>query len=285
MIHVGDNSWNIRVLITDLQVEKTLRVKGDLHIGGVMLKLSKTEGEFLMRIIEQVPDFIDVIAMRKVQLVDVIFWNVLKLRDRKTHFFGKMEFSAQNPSRGWKKSLDMKNIEKEAAEKDHHHNFVYIFLLKITSQSPHACVGCLACFFLLPFNSLSICESLSSSRVSNDFFFFHFIFSSAATTTTISLCVVRARSLCGGKTHELEKIMLERRSCVGEEDCLALGERKLRHKKASAKAVDHSGALICVFVCDRVLIVSFCRQESCLLSSQPNIRHDDSIDRIWAAKL
>jgi hypothetical protein len=45
MIHVGDNTWNIRVLITDLQVEKTLRVKGDLHIGGVMLKLSKTEGE------------------------------------------------------------------------------------------------------------------------------------------------------------------------------------------------------------------------------------------------
>lgn len=46
MIHVGDNTWNLRILITDLQVEKTLRVKGDLHIGGVMLKLSKTEGEF-----------------------------------------------------------------------------------------------------------------------------------------------------------------------------------------------------------------------------------------------
>jgi Kindlin-2 N-terminal domain len=46
MIHVGDNTWNIRIMITDLQVEKTLRVKGDLHIGGVMLKLSKTEGEF-----------------------------------------------------------------------------------------------------------------------------------------------------------------------------------------------------------------------------------------------
>lgn len=39
MIHVGDGTWNLRVLITDLQVEKTLRVKGDLHIGGVMLKL------------------------------------------------------------------------------------------------------------------------------------------------------------------------------------------------------------------------------------------------------
>lgn len=39
MIHVGDGTWNLRVFITDLQVEKTLRVKGDLHIGGVMLRL------------------------------------------------------------------------------------------------------------------------------------------------------------------------------------------------------------------------------------------------------
>ncbi|XP_046402774.1 unc-112-related protein-like isoform X1 [Ischnura elegans] len=36
---VGDGSWNLRVHVTDLQVERTLRVKGDLHIGGVMLKL------------------------------------------------------------------------------------------------------------------------------------------------------------------------------------------------------------------------------------------------------
>lgn len=39
MIHVGDNTWNLKVFISDLQVEKTLRVKGDLHIGGVMLRL------------------------------------------------------------------------------------------------------------------------------------------------------------------------------------------------------------------------------------------------------
>lgn len=39
MIHVGDGTWNLRVFITDLQVDKMLRVKGDLHIGGVMLKL------------------------------------------------------------------------------------------------------------------------------------------------------------------------------------------------------------------------------------------------------
>lgn len=43
MIHVGDNTWNIRVYITDLQVEKILRVRGDLHIGGVMLRLVDPE--------------------------------------------------------------------------------------------------------------------------------------------------------------------------------------------------------------------------------------------------
>lgn len=45
MIHVGDNTWNLRIFITDLQVEKTLRVRGDLHIGGVMLRLVDP-GEF-----------------------------------------------------------------------------------------------------------------------------------------------------------------------------------------------------------------------------------------------
>lgn len=43
MIHVGDNTWNLRVFITDLQVSKVLRVRGDQHIGGVMLKLVDPE--------------------------------------------------------------------------------------------------------------------------------------------------------------------------------------------------------------------------------------------------
>ncbi|XP_030372803.1 unc-112-related protein [Scaptodrosophila lebanonensis] len=43
MIHVGENTWNLRILITDLDVEKTLRVKGDQHIGGVMLTLVDPE--------------------------------------------------------------------------------------------------------------------------------------------------------------------------------------------------------------------------------------------------
>ncbi|CAA9994948.1 unnamed protein product, partial [Nesidiocoris tenuis] len=34
-----DGSWNLRIFVTDLRVEKTLRVKGDSHIGGVMLNL------------------------------------------------------------------------------------------------------------------------------------------------------------------------------------------------------------------------------------------------------
>uniref|UniRef100_T1IN32 PH domain-containing protein n=1 Tax=Strigamia maritima TaxID=126957 RepID=T1IN32_STRMM len=38
---VGDGSWELRIFVTDLQVERTLRVKGDLHIGGVMLKLTE----------------------------------------------------------------------------------------------------------------------------------------------------------------------------------------------------------------------------------------------------
>ncbi|XP_050531297.1 unc-112-related protein-like [Daktulosphaira vitifoliae] len=36
---IGDGSWNLQIYVSDLQVERTLRVKGDLHIGGVMLRL------------------------------------------------------------------------------------------------------------------------------------------------------------------------------------------------------------------------------------------------------
>ena len=36
---VGDGSWTLTVFVTDLQVERKLRVRGDLHIGGVMIRL------------------------------------------------------------------------------------------------------------------------------------------------------------------------------------------------------------------------------------------------------
>ena len=41
---VGDGSWELKVLVTDLAVERCLRVKGDLHIGGVMLRLVEELG-------------------------------------------------------------------------------------------------------------------------------------------------------------------------------------------------------------------------------------------------
>ncbi|XP_017778906.1 PREDICTED: unc-112-related protein [Nicrophorus vespilloides] len=36
---IGDGSWDLKVYVTDLQTERLIRVKGDTHIGGVMLKL------------------------------------------------------------------------------------------------------------------------------------------------------------------------------------------------------------------------------------------------------
>lgn len=44
--HEVDGSWVLRVFVTDLQVERSLRVKGELHIGGVMLRLVEDLGEW-----------------------------------------------------------------------------------------------------------------------------------------------------------------------------------------------------------------------------------------------
>ena len=42
---VGDGTWELKVLVTDLAVERCLRVKGDVHIGGVMLRLVEELGK------------------------------------------------------------------------------------------------------------------------------------------------------------------------------------------------------------------------------------------------
>lgn len=44
---IGDGSWDLKIYVTDLKVERTLRVKGDLHIGGVMFKLVEDLGKLL----------------------------------------------------------------------------------------------------------------------------------------------------------------------------------------------------------------------------------------------
>jgi len=45
---VGDGSWDLRVFVTDLQAERQIRVKGDVHIGGVMLRLVEDLGELIL---------------------------------------------------------------------------------------------------------------------------------------------------------------------------------------------------------------------------------------------
>lgn len=42
---IGDGSWNLRVYVTELKTERLIRVKGDLHIGGVMLRLVEDMGK------------------------------------------------------------------------------------------------------------------------------------------------------------------------------------------------------------------------------------------------
>lgn len=41
-----DGSWELTIFVTDLQEDCTLRVKGDLHVGGVMLNLVQKLGKF-----------------------------------------------------------------------------------------------------------------------------------------------------------------------------------------------------------------------------------------------
>ena len=44
---MSDGSWTLTVFVTDLQVERSLRVRGDLHIGGVMIRLVDELGKII----------------------------------------------------------------------------------------------------------------------------------------------------------------------------------------------------------------------------------------------
>ena len=46
-----DGSWELTVTVSDLQVEKIIRVRGDMHVGGVMLQLVDALGGFRRRIV------------------------------------------------------------------------------------------------------------------------------------------------------------------------------------------------------------------------------------------
>ena len=46
---VGDGTWTLTIFVTDLQVERSLRVRGDLHIGGAMIRLVDELGKTVSR--------------------------------------------------------------------------------------------------------------------------------------------------------------------------------------------------------------------------------------------
>ena len=56
----GDGSWQLTVFVTDLQVERNLRVRGDTHIGGVMIQLVDSLGRSTEYFTAQAKTIIDV---------------------------------------------------------------------------------------------------------------------------------------------------------------------------------------------------------------------------------
>jgi len=45
MVAPADGSWDLTILITDIDVEKIIRTRGDLHVGGLMLRLVNAVGK------------------------------------------------------------------------------------------------------------------------------------------------------------------------------------------------------------------------------------------------
>jgi len=45
MTSYGDGSWELSIAVTEVGAEKSLRVKGDLHVGGLMVRLVHELGE------------------------------------------------------------------------------------------------------------------------------------------------------------------------------------------------------------------------------------------------
>jgi len=41
----ADGSWDLTVIITDMNVEQTIRTRGDLHVAGLMLRLVNAVGK------------------------------------------------------------------------------------------------------------------------------------------------------------------------------------------------------------------------------------------------
>lgn len=51
---INDGSWELRIVVTDLKIEKRLRAKGDMHIGGLILKLVEELGKFFFGFLKKI---------------------------------------------------------------------------------------------------------------------------------------------------------------------------------------------------------------------------------------
>ncbi|VDM43577.1 unnamed protein product [Toxocara canis] len=49
---INDGSWSLSVLVTDMNIQRTLFVTGQLHIGGLMLKLVDEIDLFFASVVE-----------------------------------------------------------------------------------------------------------------------------------------------------------------------------------------------------------------------------------------
>jgi len=45
MTSYGDGSWELSIAVSEVGAERTLRVRGDLHVGGLMVRLVQELGE------------------------------------------------------------------------------------------------------------------------------------------------------------------------------------------------------------------------------------------------
>jgi len=45
----GDGTWELSIAVVEAGVDKCLRVKGDLHVGGLMVRLVQELGESFSR--------------------------------------------------------------------------------------------------------------------------------------------------------------------------------------------------------------------------------------------
>lgn len=69
----ADGTWELKMHVTDLHRDVSLRVTGEIHIGGVMLKLVEKLGEPWLRVIKTLKRSLGAYLCFTIQTVHVMF--------------------------------------------------------------------------------------------------------------------------------------------------------------------------------------------------------------------